>query len=180
MLRLTVLLLMTAALSQPLRAAAPAADTAAQLEEVLVTTATLKDLQVRIDRLEDAFYERFNALNTVRDFDTHCHQEARIGTRIERRYCRAVYVDKALEKEAQDYTIFLQRSSSKTVNGGPPPSAMVDIEPRREAYRQNLRDVVGRHPELLELLAERSKLGERYETLHRKTFGATGKTETPP
>jgi hypothetical protein len=49
---------------------------------------------------------------------------------------------------------------------------VVEIDARKDAYRQNLREVVAKHPELLQLLEERRKLGERYEALHRKVFGA--------
>lgn len=176
--RPALLALLLAPLAPAANAPAPGNAGKEPLEEVVVSAATLKDLQLQIDRLEDAFYERFNALNEVREFDTFCHQEARVGTLIKRRYCRAVYVDKALEQEAQDYTIFLQRSTSggaggksAPVFGGPPPPALAAMEARRDAYRQNLRDVVAKHPELLQILEERSKLGERYEALHRKTFG---------
>jgi hypothetical protein len=180
----SILLIMPVA---QLQGAQPRTSEKDSLEEVIVTTTTLKDLQQRIDRLEDAFYERFNALNAVRDFDTYCHEEARVGTRIARRYCRAVYVDNALEKEAQDYAVFLQRSSPSTgrggktppVIGGPPVPALIEVEARKEAYRQNLRDVVGAHPELLELLVERSRLGDRYEALRRAASGATAASDAP-
>ena len=132
----------------------------------------LESLRNEMVLVEDQFYEKYNALNPVRDFDTHCYIESRTGTRTKSRYCRAVYQEKAFEREGQDYAEAL-----KTMMGGaevqpwvPPTPSTIMIEARRKEYQQNIRNVVQSHPELIELLRQRYELGQRYEATRRSLF----------
>jgi hypothetical protein len=132
----------------------------------------LEALRNEMVLVEDKFYEQYNALNPVRDFDTHCYVESRTGTRTKSRYCRAVYQERAFEREGQDYSEAL-----KTMMGGaevqpwvPPTPSTVMIEARRKDYQQNIRSVVKSHPELIELLRQRYELGQRYEATRRSLF----------
>lgn len=152
----------------------PGAEDTQQLDEVVVeaTRARLVAMRDELVRLEDRFYERYNELNTVKDFDVHCHQEARIGTRLERRYCRAVYEDKALGAEAQDYYLFQMRlMQDPPIAGGPPPPALMATEARKNDFRRNMVKVTGMHPELLDILRERAEVAELYEAARRQIFG---------
>ena len=135
----------------------------------------LESLRNEMVLVEDRFFERYNALNSVRDFDTHCQIEARTGTRTKSRYCRAVYQERAFEREGQDYSEAL-----KTMLGDgdtkdpkpwvPPTPPAIVIEARRKDYKDNIRDVVKRNPELIELLHQRYELGQRYDATRRSLF----------
>lgn|GEM_PF-998052 len=158
--------------------AADPADESVSREEVVVeaTRAKLNELRLEMVRLEDRFYERYNELNGNDDFDVHCRREARVGTRLERRYCVAVYERKAYENEGREGAVNLQRlldQSSPMPQGSvsPPIPAIAAIEARREDFRKNMRDVVSRNPELIELLRERAELGQRFEAMRRRLFG---------
>lgn len=165
----------------PLADGASPADPAEQSalrEEVVVeaTRAKLNEIRHAMVRIEDRFYERYNELNTNDDFDVHCRREARVGTRIERRYCRAVYENKAYENEGRQGFINLQglRDQAAPLPQGsvsPPVPAIAAIEARREEFRKNMRDVVSRDPELIDLLRERAELGQRFEAMRRRLFG---------
>ena len=143
-------------------------------------------LRAKVVELEDSFYERFNELNTIDDFDTHCHSEARIGTKLKRRYCRAVFQDKAYRNEGREYTQFLQRTIDPVSGGptnlilGPPPPAYVAIQERMDDYRENMRQVVRRHPELLELVRKRYEAERNYDAARRRIFGLAPAEEPPP
>jgi hypothetical protein len=155
------------------------------LDTVVVegTRSELDHLRQQMVLIEDKFYERYNQLNPNHDFDTHCHIEARVTTRITRRYCRAVYQEQAQEREGQDHS----EAMKKMINGRgfdangealplpwvPPAPAAIVIEARRKEYQQNIRDVVNHNPELVEMLRERYELGQRYEASRRKIWGKT-------
>jgi len=154
------------------------------LDEVLVEVNRGKLIQEMI-KLEDRFFERYNELNTNDDFDTDCDLETRAGTRVERRYCRAVYQTRALQKEASGYLYFLQKNnpppSGNPAPGeqpppplleGPPLPSYMEIAARQKDYQENIREVVRKHPELQELLRERHELGKRYEASRGKTSSA--------
>jgi hypothetical protein len=142
----------------------------------------LETLRNEMVLVEDRFYERYNALNPVRDFDTHCYIESHTGTRTKSRYCRAVYQDKAFTREGQDYA-----EAMKTMLGDgdtadpkpwvPPTPSTVMIEARRKDYQNNIREVAKRNPELIELLRQRYELGMRYEATRRSLFASKAKDE---
>ena len=144
------------------------------LDEVVVeaTRARLSQMRQEMVQLEDRFFERFNELNTIDDFDTYCDQEARIGTQMKRRYCRAVYETKALRTEGQEYIKHLPSFVDPTPTlSAPPVPAIVVIEARRKDYQKNMLEVTSRNPELIQLARERYELGLRYEATRRKVFG---------
>ncbi len=164
-------------MAQGARAAAQSNDEL-PLDTVVVegNRSELDHLRQEMVLVEDKFYERYNQLNPNHDFDTHCQTEARVTTRIMRRYCRAVYQEKAQGREGQDHA----EAMKKMINGYgpdqpapwvPPPPAEIAIDARRKEYQQNIRDVVKHHPELVEMLRERYELGQRYEATRHKIWG---------
>ena len=130
----------------------------------------LESLRKEMVLLEDKFYEQYNALNPVHDFDTHCYVESLTGTRTKSRYCRAVYQERAFEREGQDYSEALKTMTNQGLPWVPPTPSTIMIEARRKEYQQNIRNVVKSHPELIELLRQRYELGQRYEATRRSLF----------
>ncbi len=128
--------------------------------------------------VEDRFYERYNELNPNHDFDTHCHMEARIGTNTKRRYCRAVYQEREQQKEGQAYAEALKNMNQEPPQPWVPPTPpAIKIEAWRKDYQNNIRNVVKKNPELIEMLRERYELGQRYAASQRKIFGSKAKEE---
>ncbi len=165
--------LLCATLSQ-VAASAATPDRKDALDEIVVesTRARLNKMLQEMVQLEDRFFDRYNELNTNDDFDMHCFSEARVGTRLNRRYCRAEYMSKALETEGRDYLRALPSYTDPTAAAWAPPlPAIMMIEARRKEYQQNMREVTRRNPELVRLLRERYELGKRYEATRRKVWG---------
>jgi hypothetical protein len=144
-----------------------------ELDEVTVSGERVKIEAMRrqIVLLEDKFYDRYNELNTVDDFDVHCIEEARTGTRFIKRSCRAVYQERAFADEGQAAFKVLQRWREKgpaVADGGPPVPASLIVQRRLPEYKKNLEDVARRNPELTRLLEERGKLIEKFEAAQKK------------
>jgi hypothetical protein len=191
--RLTVLLCLVSAPAAQGIASPATPDQKDSLDTVVVegTRGQLNAMLQEMVKSEDRFFERYNKLNTNDDFDMRCFREARVGTRFMRRYCIAEYMNRAMQVQGQDYALFLQsnfdtsqgaatykqKNDPPTLLGGPPVPAMVMIEARREDFRQNMRDVVSRNPELVKMLRERYELGQRYEATRRSLFGPKAKEE---
>jgi hypothetical protein len=170
-------LLLAAVLLLPTRAAEPTRRSD-DLDEVTVNGERVKieALRQQIVQLEDQFYDRYNDLNPIDDFDVHCIEEARTGTRFIKRSCRAVYQEKAMAEEGQAaFKVFQrmhpQQGNTPLSDGGPPVSATLEIQRRLPEYKKNLEAVTRRHPELASLLEERGRLIERLETAQRKLLG---------
>ena len=165
-----------------------ATDTAAgpsDLDEVLVRAqrVQLQEMRKEMVRLEDQFYARYDELNTNDDFDIHCFKEARTGTRIIKRTCRAAYEDEALQEEGQAALAIRQYvqpglqsykfaflPDPKMLVGGTPAPPMMTILAHLDEFRANMKDVVSRDPQLLDLLRERAELIRRYEAARRRIF----------
>lgn len=73
-----------------------------ELDEVLIKGSRGLDLlRLEMIRLEDEFHARYNELNSNDLYDIHCAEEARTGTRLRGRYCRANFEARAHEVEGQ-------------------------------------------------------------------------------
>lgn len=163
-------------------AATDATEPAPLLDEIEVRgqAPALEALRQELIQLEDRFYERYNELNASDLFDVHCADAVRTGTRLARRYCRAVFEERAFETEGREHLWALQfQQGPPPKEWIPPTPPIVAIERRRREFRQVMIEVTGRHPELLEILKERAELAERYEQARRSRFGIDSQ-ETQP
>jgi hypothetical protein len=131
--------------------------------------ATLTELKLEIDRLDDAFYERFNELNTVPEYETHCFLHAPLGTRIQKRYCHPVFVD-AARREVASMVLQSVTSGSGVDGGGAVQISLQAVsEHERSKYLKHLIETTLRHPELLSLREQRAKVIRDYESERRKS-----------
>ena len=160
------------ALSSDLFAAAPGKN---ETDEVVVNGDRVKldAMRKEVIALEDRFYEQYNALNTIRDFDIHCIEEARTGTRFIKRTCKPDYQERAKNEEGKGAFEVLQSFRNRGMGGSPPVPAAAEIERRRLDFRKNVEDVARRNPQLGELLRQRGELIERYQAEQRKIFGSS-------
>jgi hypothetical protein len=146
-----------------------------ELDQVIVrgtSPKALAALREEMIRLEDNFFDRYNELNTIKDFDVHCAAETSVGTRLKRRRCQANYMRDALAAEGAGHMEFLKKHPPSLGKDPPlidhlPPPAIMDIEIRRKEYQQNLVDVSKKHPELAQMLSKLSELNNRYRTIQR-------------
>jgi hypothetical protein len=187
-----LLFLLLAPVAKNAVAASPDQNDSPDTEIVKGTRAQLDKVLQEMVKSEDAFFKRYNALNTNNDFDMTCSREARVRTNARRRYCVPAYMKKALQAQGQSQASNLQQNFDSSLRGttfdtggssqmpmagamlsaGAPPltteasvSAQALIEARRKDFQQNMREVVSRNPELIEMLRQRDELGKRYEAM---------------
>src|SRR6185503_441364 len=65
----------------------PAVPATQRPDEVIVSGMRPEQIRAEIERVENAVYERFNALNSNDDFDIHCFEQAPTGSNIPERKC---------------------------------------------------------------------------------------------
>lgn len=166
-----------AAASEPGRASAQ------ELDEVTVYGSQdhISNLRQAMVDAEDRFYARYNELNAVDEFDVSCRDEARTGTKLRRRSCRGLYEDRARHEEGVEaFKIrqFIHDSGGKLyMPASPPVPAEVAIEARRPEFQRNMRDLVSRNEELVQLLAERTIAIDRFEAAKRASSEPEGPGE---
>jgi len=83
-------------------------------EEVLVRGE--RSIWRQLEAAEDAFFDRFNAVNSSDDFDIVCHMRAELGTTIKKRECRANFWRDEDANAARD-TIFNMQGSYSGIEG---------------------------------------------------------------
>jgi hypothetical protein len=72
-----------------------------EIEELVVSGRRPENLRVEIERLEEAVYARFNALNSDDEFDIHCLKQAPTGSNIPLRTCAPNFVIRAESSSAE-------------------------------------------------------------------------------
>jgi hypothetical protein len=71
-----------------------------------------------IQLLEQRFFQRYNELNTQKNYAVRCYNEAPTGTRFKQKYCKPVYQSNADAAEARDFMIALGRGASAGSTSG--------------------------------------------------------------
>jgi hypothetical protein len=80
-------------------------------DEVIVRGRTGSRLRVEVERVENAVYERFNALNTRDELDIVCMNEAPLGSHMPVRECLPKFALTAERRAAQDVLRRMQGDS---------------------------------------------------------------------
>ena len=128
------------------------------MDEVVVQgEKSLTRLRQEIYTAEDDFYAQFNSINDDDDFDIHCFKEARTGSRVMRRVCRANFERKATAEEARGL-----------MAGFPTPSAAGVIAHKTGILLERMEELVTEHPELLKALTDFYNAKIVYETEREK------------
>lgn len=139
------------------------------LDEVLVTgdLTTLSGLHKAMVEAEERFYSRFNELNTDRNLDIRCRNEAPTGSQLKRRVCVTAQADDLSHEQAMQF-----------MTGQP---TTVGFQSAGQLQRTTLpvltektRELLKTDPELLRALLEHARLQQMYEQMrkekHRKHF----------
>ena len=124
--------------------------------------AKLHAMEVQLYAFEDQFFGEYNKLNDIKAFDVHCGWEMLRQFRVHK--CRPVFQEWAQRDS------FINHLSGNTVwigdIGNGDPNVVLC---RTRDYQKHMEALVGKHPELLQVLKDRAELGVRYEAL-RNTF----------
>jgi hypothetical protein len=145
-----------------------------ELEEVIIEGSPLWRLREQMRETEDAFYARFNQLNTNDDFDVHCTMEAPTGTRLRSRVCRVAYQMDAQATAAWEmlngFAALAALEPGMTRAG----DFVVDPEilrlERWDEYRRHALEVINSDPQLRRLARKREEMGKRYDAERKRQF----------
>jgi hypothetical protein len=125
----------------------------------------LSEMKAEIENLEGQFYAAYNKLNPMPQYNIACQASAPLGSHIVQRRCRPLFISQAAELKSES---FVDAQGRVLVDGSSNVSSPAIIQQQMQAYQKNMIDIVRKHPELLQLLEERSALAERYQALLNK------------
>jgi hypothetical protein len=160
-------LLILCGLALPFSTAAPG-ESVTQLGEVDVIGKSLRDLEHEAVKAEDRFYKRFNALNTNDDFDIHCKMDKETGTNIPKRQCRVQFLVNAGSRSGQEFQHGLISAAAAPGVNTPLAWLVPEWVERSAEYRQTVKALLEKDPELMALGAEWVRRQEQYERARKQ------------
>jgi len=130
-------------------------------EEILVIgERSLKSLRYEFYRLEEVYYDLFNAQNEDDEFDIYCDGETPIGSHIMQHGCRANYVSTANSQAARAQLL-----------GMPAPSAAMVLMEKDKLMMEKLTLFTEANPALYEALVELNLAKKNYDSERKRRFG---------
>lgn len=117
-------------------------------------------LRVQIELAEEAFFERFNEINSHDDFDIHCKREVQLGSRIPKRVCRPKFWHDASARIARETLAGMQGSAF----AGNTQHDIAMAHMKEQRLQEEIRELVNEDAELRDRLARVTALQEEYST----------------
>jgi len=103
-----------------------------------------RQLQKEYREAEEAFYARFNEVNSTNDFDFSCKTRAPLGSRKRVRTCQAKFLWDYEEEAAEQIT------RNRGNGGGSMRTSPSQLQARQEALRNEMSAAIQEHPEVSE------------------------------
>jgi hypothetical protein len=151
----------------------------APVEQVVIeaTRANLTKIGKEVLSNEYSFYDRYNKLNTKREYAVNCSNEAAVGSRFTHSRCVPQFQTKAEEDESREMlrgilygAVGLGSGQSASLVPGTTPANSA-IEAARPGFKKHMIEVASRSPELIKLLEEHARLVKSYEDTYLRLNG---------
>jgi hypothetical protein len=139
-------------------------------DEVLVRGTRLKELKAAIVAAEERYYERYNELNKVDDFDIECAMDLHTGQRIPQRRCLTrLQLDARARNGIEALEMRQQQAEGSGQTGRPPNTNPEGIWlSRYDEYKSNMLYLLKMHPELRRLARDSEAAQKRYDAEYRR------------
>jgi hypothetical protein len=131
----------------------------------------LRVLARDLAKAEDSFFNAYNRVNTIREFDVHCNVVTPTGTLFSHRECAPRFAEDAIENEGK---ASLEAFTGGVTGGGiaiphgMPANEVIVV--KYSDYKKHLVEVVTKDPELRKMLQDYTVLKRRYDgTLKEET-----------
>ena len=129
------------------------------LEEIIVYgDKSLHLLREDVIKAEEQVFGVFNSLNSHDEFDIHCIEEARTGTRIKTRSCRPNFVRNITSNPR--YSSFIQSESAF----GPYIPDWAGVKKKHRLLEEEMAALTVEHPQLLDALVDYAVAKQVLET----------------
>ena len=137
------------------------------LEEITVIgQRSIMSLRIQVDKAVDRMYSIYNEINQDDDYDIVCRREAPTGSRIKRKLCTPVYVER-LQTEATQRALYDMDESGST-------SLYIDyteIARNDVKLRENMKKLILENPELLAAVLEHVRLRDELKRQRQAFWG---------
>jgi hypothetical protein len=142
-------------------------------QEVIVAAhrEKLRVLTHDLAKAEDAFFNAYNRVNTIREFDVHCNVVTPTGTLFSHRECAPRFAQDAIEDEGKATLEAFTggvKGGRVTIPRGMTANEVINL--KYSDYKKHLVEVVTKDPELRKMLQDYNVLKRQYDvTLKEET-----------
>lgn len=138
-----------------------------QPEEIIVNAPeSLRNLRLEVNRARENMFNVFNELNDDDRFDVHCDYVRRWQSKIREQVCRPVFLNTALEQEAN---MLLGQLGYVGAERGLPGVTQVDHYNGR--FEEIMKTIFREHPEFRQAINEYNSLTEYLNEVRKERFG---------
>jgi hypothetical protein len=143
------------------------ANKAELLDEVIINARKekLSKLTHELEKSQDRFFEAYNQINTVREYQVHCSEVTHTGTWIRDRECKPQFIDTATAQEAREY---LDTLSIPGASMGTP--AAITIAARMPDFQKHVQALVDKNPQLRKMVIEYNAQIKHYQDVRKLKF----------
>ena len=120
---------------------------------------SLPNLRARLRSVDEAFFKRYNELNSNDDYDMICKLETRIGSQIPRRVCMSRLHRRMVSESASDLAGDLADNTAESI---PQESPSWNRRHYRKV-REDIADVLQKDEQLRGIVQDRKKILEEIE-----------------
>jgi hypothetical protein len=114
-----------------------------------------RQLQKEYRDAEEAFYARFNEVNSSDNFDISCRTRVPLGSRKRERTCQAKFLWDYEEEVAEEFT--------RTGGSGIRKTSSSQLKAQQEEVRQEMSTAIEQHPEVGQAFARLAQAKRHYE-----------------
>jgi hypothetical protein len=123
------------------------------IEEIVVyREQTLNTLRLEVYRVEEAFYDAFNAVNSNDEFDISCERRSPTGTHMSFRICEARFVKDLNEEFAESF-----------LRGNPLPPINPVLMAKGRQLVDEMKNVAREDPAVMEAWLDLAEVTQRFE-----------------
>jgi len=131
------------------------------IEEIIVyREQTLNTLRLEVYRVEEAFYDAFNAVNSNDEFDIECERRSPTGTHMKFRICEARFVKDLNEEFAEAF-----------MRGEPAPAVNPALMAKGKMLVDEMKSVAAENPDVLQAWIELAETTQRFEAERERRCG---------
>ena len=131
------------------------------IEEIIVyREQTLNTLRLEVYRVEEIFYDAFNAVNSNDEYDISCKRRAPTGTHMMFRVCEAQFVKDLHEELAE-----------AIMRGEPPPAINPVLMAKGKLLIDEMKSVALEHPDVLQAWVELAETTRRFQEERERRCG---------
>jgi hypothetical protein len=134
-----------------------AQDSASTEEDSSWQKKSARQLQNEYREAEEAFYARFNDVNSTDDFDVSCKTRTPLGSRKRERTCQAKFLWDYEEEAAEQVT------RSRGGVGGSMRTSPAQLQARQEELRTEMSAAIQQHSEVSEAFSRLAAAKRHYE-----------------